>query len=62
MVGERRSSYLHSVPWSLLNERSLGQSSGMTWQGGERRKSNNWPTGSSRQKDDHALEKFEEEF
>ena len=31
MVGEKkRASYLHSVPCSLLNERSLGQSSGMT--------------------------------
>ena len=29
MVGERRSSSLHSVPCSLLNKRSLGQSSGV---------------------------------
>ena len=38
MVGKRRSSYLHSVPYNLLNKRSLGQSSGMTWWGGGRGK------------------------
>ena len=38
MVGERSSSYLHSVPCSLLNERSLGQSSSMTRRGGGRGK------------------------
>ena len=30
MVGGRRSSYLHSVTSSLLDEKSLGQSSGVT--------------------------------
>ena len=62
MVGERRSSYLHSVTCSLLNERTLGQSSGVTRWGGGRRKLNDWPTGSSCQKDHHPLEKFEEEI
>ena len=62
MMGERRSSYLHSLTCSLLNEKSLGQSSGVSWRGGGRRKSNDWPTGSSRQKDHHPLEKFEEAF
>ena len=38
MVGVRRSSYMHLVPCSLLNERSLGQSSGVTWRGGGRGK------------------------
>ena len=38
MVWERRSSYLHSVPCSLLNEGSLGQSSGVTWRRGGRGK------------------------
>ena len=40
MVGERRSSYPHSVTCSLLNkERSLGHSSSVTWRGSGRRKS-----------------------
>ena len=47
---------------SLLNERSLGQSSGVTWWGGGRRKSNDWLIGSSCQKDHHWLEKFEEKI
>ena len=38
MVGERSSSYLHSVPCRVLNKRSLGQSSGMTCRGGGRGK------------------------
>ena len=38
MVGERRSISLHSVPCSVLNERSLGQSSGVTRRGGGRGK------------------------
>ena len=38
MVEEKGASYLHSVPCSLLNERNLGQSSGVTWRGGGRGK------------------------
>ena len=38
MVWERRSSYLHSVTCGLLKERSLGQSSSVTWQGSGRGK------------------------
>ena len=39
MVGKKEgASYLHSVAYSLLNERNLGQSSGVTWRGGGRGK------------------------
>ena len=49
------------MPFSLLNERSQGQSSGVTQRGGGRGKSDDWSTGPSRQKK-HTLEKFEGEF
>ena len=48
------------MPFSLLNERSQGQSSGVTRRGGGRGKSDDLSTSSSRQKGHHALEKFEE--
>ena len=38
MVGEERSSHLHFVPFSLLNERSLDQSSVVNRRGGGRGK------------------------
>ena len=47
------------MPFSLWNERNQGQSSRVTRRGGGRRKSDDLSTGSSRQKGDHALEKFE---
>ena len=49
------------MPFSLLNERSKVQSSGVTRRGGGGGKSDDWSTGSSHQKDHHALEKFEGE-
>ena len=48
--------------FSLLNERSQGQSSGVIRQVGERGKSDDWPTESLHQKGQHALEKFQGEF
>ena len=62
MVEERRASYLHTVPFSLLNERSLGQSSGVTRRVGGRGKSDDWSSGCLRQKGHHGFEKFEGEF
>ena len=49
------------MPFSLLNERSQVQSSGVIQRGGEGGKSDDWSTGSSRQKGHHALEKFKGE-
>ena len=46
------------MPFSQLNERSQGQSSGVTRRDGGRRKSDDWSTG---QNDHHALEKFKGE-
>ena len=50
MLWKRRSSYPHSVTCSLLNGRSLGQSSwhDLTWWW-KWEKSNDWPTDTSRQ-------------
>ena len=59
MVGERRGKLSALYALSLLNESSLGQSCGVTRRGGARRKSDDWPTSSSRQKGHHALKKFE---
>ena len=47
------------MPFNLLNEKSQGQSSGVTRGGGGKGKSDDWSTGSSRQKGHHMLEKFE---
>ena len=62
MVGETWGLLSALYALSMLSERSQGQSSGVTRRGEGRRKSDDWLTGSSHQKDHHALMKFEEEF